>query len=75
MLATKFLLDPADGRKSFYGKCYVIKLGNFYTLYSYDTVISEYNAATGELRKTSFSGYSQTTKRHEKAFNLFIKNL
>ena len=64
----RFELIPVDGRKSFYGKCYVIEDGPEAILYSYDTKICTFNKDTGELIKTAFFGYSQTTKRHTKAF-------
>lgn len=71
MIENKFYLQPQDGRKSFYNKCYVVVIGNFATLYSYNTKIAEYNTATKELSKTSFWNYSMTTKRHQKAFLAF----
>ena len=64
----KFYLEPVDGRKSFYNKCYVQEIGNEATLYSYDTKIVTYNMLTGELTKTSSYDYGRTTKRHQKAF-------
>lgn len=64
----KFYLNPVDNRKSFYNKCYVLQVGNFATLYSYDTKICEYNTATKELTKFSAFNYSMTTRRHQKAF-------
>lgn len=64
----KFYLNPIDGRKSFYNKCYVVVVGDFATLYSYDTKIMTYNPTTKELVKHSAYNYSATTKRHQKAF-------
>ena len=64
----KFELTPQDGKKSFYGKCYVIEDGNTATLYSYGVKICDYNTITHELEKTKEFNYSQTTKRHQKAF-------
>lgn len=64
----KFYLNPIDGRKSFYNKCYVVVDGGTATLYSYDTKIMSYNTETGEIIKTGFYNYSMTTKRHQKAF-------
>lgn len=64
----KFYLNPIDGRKSFYNKCYVVIDGSTATLYSYDTKIMSYNTETKEVIKTNFYNYSMTTKRHQKAF-------
>lgn len=64
----KFYLTPADGRKSFYNKCYVEVVGNHATLYSYDTKIITYNKATGETIKHKAFNYSMTTRRHQRAF-------
>lgn len=63
-----FYLIPADGRKSFYGKCHVDVFGDEATLYSYNTPICTYNTKTGELVKHEAWNYSMTTKRHQKAF-------
>lgn len=71
----KIYLDPVDNRKSFYKKCYAEIFGDFVTLYSYDTKIAIYNKVTKELTQTSFWNYSQTTKRHQKAFLTFIESL
>ena len=68
MVFKKFYLEPVDGRKSFYNKCYVEVFGNVATLYSYNTKICSYNIATGELDKFSAYNYSLTTRRHQKAF-------
>ena len=68
MVFKKFYLNPIDNRKSFYNKCYVEVFGNVATLYSYNTKICSYNTVTGELEKFSAYNYSQTTKRHQKAF-------
>lgn len=64
----KFYLAPVDGRKSFYNKCYVEIMGNEATLYSYNTPICIFNRVTRELTKCSAWNYSQTTRRHQKAF-------
>lgn len=71
MIENKFYLQPQDGRKSFYNKCYVVVIGNFATLYSYGSKIAILNTATGELTKTSYWNYSMTTKRHQNAFLAF----
>lgn len=68
MITNKFYLNPTDGRKSFYNKCYVIKEGPTATLYSYDTKIMTYNTESGEITKTNYYNYSMTTKRHQKSF-------
>ena len=64
----KLELIPTDGRKSFYGKCYVILDGTTATLYSYGVKICEYNTVSKELTKTGYFDYSMTTRRHQKAF-------
>lgn len=68
MVFSKFYLSPVDGRKSFYNKCYVERMGKTATLYSYNTKICSYNTETKELTKFSAFNYSMTTKRHQKAF-------
>jgi len=68
MVFNKFFLSPADGRKSFYNKCYVVRMGKTATLYSYDTKICSYNTETKELVKFSAFNYSRTTQRHQNAF-------
>lgn len=64
----KFYLIPTDGRKSFYGKCYVETVGDNHTLYSYNTKIVTYNSKSGEVVKHKDYNYSRTTKRHQTAF-------
>lgn len=64
----RFYLDPVDGRKSFYNKCYVETDGTESTLYSYDSMICKYNLVSGVLTKYKAYGYSTTTKRHTRAF-------
>ena len=59
---------PANKRQSFYGKMYVEQDGNICTLYSYNTPVMALNAITREIVKMSGYNYSQTTKRHQKAF-------
>lgn len=71
MVYDRFYLSPADSRKSFYGKCYVERMGKTATLYSYDTKICSYNTETKELVKHSAFNYSMTTKRHQAAFFKF----
>lgn len=66
----RFELKPVDGRKSFYGKCYVEVVGDYVTLYSYNTKIMTYNTKTRELIKHYAYNYSMTTKRHQKAFTV-----
>lgn len=64
----KFTFVPNDRRKSFYGKCYVEKDGDISTLYSYDTKIMSIRVSTREITKFKDYDYSQTTKRHQRAF-------
>ena len=68
MIYNKFYLMPVDNRKSFYNKCYVETVGNFATLYSYNTKIVTYNTETKDVIKHSAYNYSATTKRHQRAF-------
>lgn len=64
---TKYELSPTDGRKSFYGKCYVnVSDDGTETLYSYDTPIVR-KSVDGKLTRLWF-GWSATTGRHIKAF-------
>lgn len=62
----KYELIPIDGRKSFYGKAYVLLNGGEETLYSYDTPIIK-RLSTGELVRL-WGGWSATTGRHIAAF-------
>ena len=71
MAYNRFYLNPTDGKKSFYNKCYVEKVGNVATLYSYNTKIMSFNTETGETIKYPAYNYSMTTKRHQKAFCAF----
>lgn len=64
-----FYLSPADGRKSFYGKCYVKGCPGYYALFSYGTLILEY--VNGEIIR-QWGGYSATTMRHVNAFMRFL---
>lgn len=65
----KKYIEPIDGRKSFYGKCYVIEEGNRATLYSYGTVVVEIDTKTREIvKKYKAYDYSATTRRHQRAF-------
>lgn len=63
----KIELIPCDGRKSFYGKCYVkVSEDGAETLYSYHTpIITRFS--DGSLKRLWF-GWSTTTGRHIKAF-------
>lgn len=59
-------LEPSDGRKSFNKKAKVYHSGNFLYLQSYDTIVARYNINTSEFEV--YGLYSQTTRRHIKAF-------
>ena len=67
----RFYLEPTDGRKSFYNKCYVEEFGHEATLYSYNTEIMKYNTVTGDIYKYPAYNSSATTKRHQNAFMKF----
>lgn len=62
----KVYLSPVDGRKSFYGKCYVLEDEYGKMLYSYDTLVARYIEGYGIRR--SWSGWSATTQRHINSF-------
>lgn len=65
---TTYELIPTDGRKSFYGKCYVSVASNGdETLYSYHTKIITRRKKGGKLVK-HWNGWSMTTGRHINAF-------
>lgn len=61
----RYELTPVDGRKSFYGKTYVIEDEGKSTLYSYNTPIVSIN---GNTIKPLWEGWSMTTSRHVDAF-------
>jgi hypothetical protein len=61
-----FNLDPIKGRKSFGGKCGVIKENGLSQLKSYNTIVAEYNHRTNKM--VVFNYYSQTTASHINAF-------
>ena len=64
----KYELTPTNGRKSFYGKAYVIQENGTETLYSYDTPIIKRDK-NGKLTPL-YKGdkYGTTTSSHVKAF-------
>lgn len=63
----------AGARKSFYGKCYVEEDNGVATLYSYNSRIMSFNLTTREITTYTAYNYSQTTKRHQKAFCEFYE--
>lgn len=66
-MADKVYLEPVlDSRKSFYGKAYVTRRGDFDVLTSYSTDVAVYNRISGEVDINGF--YSNTTTRHIKDF-------
>ena len=66
-MVKRFELE-AGKRQSFYGKCYVEQDGNTCTLYSYHSRVMAINVVTRDVWKYSAYNYSQTTRRHQKAF-------
>ena len=66
--AKRFYLEPADGRASFYNKCFVELIDGEAVLYSYNVIICIYNLSKKTLFKTKYFNYSATTKRHQKSF-------
>lgn len=66
---TKRYLDPVDGRKSFYGKCYTIADGGVETLYSYGTpIIRRDGEKLTRLWPERADDFTATTGRHIRAF-------
>lgn len=61
----RYELTPVDGRKSFYGKTYVIEDEGKNTLYSYNTPIVSVKDNT---IKPLWEGWTVTTGRHLNAF-------
>lgn len=61
----RYELTPVDGRKSFYGKTYVIEDEGKSTLYSYNTPIV---SVKDNKIKALWNGWSMTTGRHINAF-------
>lgn len=61
----KVYLTPVDGRKSFYGKAYVLPENGGISLYSYDTKVC--SCINGRIVK-HWNNYSATTMRHINAF-------
>ena len=59
-------LEPSDGRKGFNKKAKVYHSGSFLYLQSYDEIVARYNINTSEFEV--YGLYSQTTRRHIKAF-------
>lgn len=66
---SKIYLNPVDSRKSFYGKCYIVKnpINGMIDCYSYDTRVASYNPDNGHFLRR-WSGYSATTMRHVNSF-------
>lgn len=61
----KVYLSPVDGRKSFYGKAYVLPVDGGIALYSYDTKVA--SCINGGIVK-HWNDYSATTMRHINSF-------
>ena len=60
------ILNPVNGRKSFYGKCKVEKDGSIYALYSYGIGVARYDEQTKDLEIYEY--HSITTGTHINAF-------
>lgn len=67
----EFELPCYDGRKSFYGKAWVIETENGRYLRSYDTIIC-FLSYGGSFTKL-WNGYSATTMRHINSFMDFVR--
>lgn len=61
-------LSPIDGRKSFYGKCKALHIGDIVQLVSYDTIVAVVDVVQGTYREVEDVCMSNTTKRHVRAF-------
>lgn len=67
-----FELTPVH-RKSFYGKCKVIKTKKELILMSYDTRVASYDKHNREFKCTSNESHlTQTTLRHIAVFRSFL---
>lgn len=66
----KDILKTPYNRKSFYNKAIVKIENNISYLYSYNTLVAEYNHVTNKVKVNGW--YSSTTARHINAFlNLY----
>jgi hypothetical protein len=65
-----FELQPANGRKSFGGKCKVFEQDGKAQLLSYETIVAEINLEDNAYTQL-WEGRSQTTDSHIKAFKQF----
>jgi hypothetical protein len=64
-----FELKTINGRKSFYGKCRVVRTTNISTLLSYETEVAEYYHKTNEMKITKDKNLlTKTTLTHIRAF-------
>jgi len=63
------LLNPVDGRKSFYGKAAMFENDGIYQLQSYDTIVAKYDKNANHLQ--IFGWYSATTARHINSFLVY----
>ena len=63
-----FYLVPVNSRKSFYGKCKVIKDSNISSLISYTTTVARYFHDTNKMEVYGY--FSATTATH---INSFLK--
>ena len=61
----KVYLRPVDGRKSFYGKAYVLPVDGGIALYSYDTKVA---SCINDRIVKHWNDYSATTMRHINSF-------
>ena len=66
-----YSLDNYCDKKSFYGRCAVERFFNYDNLYSYGTLIMEFDRNTKKIRRL-WNGYSRTTQRHINAFLRFV---
>lgn len=63
------LLNPIDGRKSFYGKAAMFEKDGIYQLQSYDTIVARYDKNANRLQ--IFGWYSATTAKHINSFLVY----
>jgi hypothetical protein len=60
------LIPKYDTRKSFYGKAKIINVGSEEKLYSYDTLVADYDRDSNTI--LVYGTHSNTTLRHIKEF-------
>jgi hypothetical protein len=62
---------PFDSHKSFYNKAVLLDDDDYIMLRSYNTIVSTFNRSTGQLIIKGL--YSMTTRRHIRAFIIYLQ--